>query len=178
VNGHYLAIGTEQVSRRDVASTIKFAIEYFTLFLDSHVAALPAGLERANTPEAQDWRELLSQTTNDAWDRVVAFFASRNLREPTHVSYFKRAMYDLDASEWPAGPIGESHFQPALEGKKMKTRADLVENQVANRRAAEARRRIAAARRRNSRVVPTGSDDMEVEDEVEEAKEENTFAEV
>ena len=48
-------------------------------------------------------------------------------------------MYDIDADDWPQGPLGESNFQPVASGRRMKTRAELATNQVTQRRNAETR---------------------------------------
>ena len=63
------------------------------------------------------------------------------------------------AESWPAGPDGESSFQPIL-GNRMKTRTELANNQAAQRRNAESRR----AKRARVQQVAGGNANMELDD--------------
>ena len=83
VCGHYLAIGTNQVSNRDVANKLKFCVEYYSLFLETHVPALPEGVTRGNVPEAAAWRGSVRQLIDEAWTGNPHLFRGE---EPTGAS--------------------------------------------------------------------------------------------
>jgi hypothetical protein len=105
----------------------RIVVEYFTLFLDSHIEPLPPGVTCGFF--APHWRKELDSKVNTAWKSLRSFAESHGIDKSLEAATtFKKVMYELDASLLPAGPQGESTFQP--EGKRLRTRSDLILHKV------------------------------------------------
>ena len=120
-DGGYLTL--HKVENKSVRSIMKFVIEFFTLFLDSHIEALPPSATCGYF--APDWTKKLESKVNTAWKSLLIFAKSHSIAVSLEAATtFKKEMCKLDANLLPEGPNGESIFQP--EGKKLRTRSDLI----------------------------------------------------
>lgn len=124
---------------RNTRFVIKMAIEYFSLFLDTHIDALPDNVNPGvPSRERTQWIRQLEEKTKTAWKKVEDLqddIVSQTKEKKSNlnlVTAFKKFMDKLDHAQWPVGPPGVSNFQPKHMGK-MKTRAELAQQQV-NRR--------------------------------------------
>lgn len=137
-------------------NAVKFCVEYLSLFLTEQLEALPPDI-LFGTDAATPYKAKLISVTAAAWKRYCVFFALHNPGGPAatvsqSVSTFKRFMEELNPELWPPGPPGESPFQhPDVATKpespqRMKTRAMLVANKVAN--TAKAEKALAKKRKR------------------------------
>jgi hypothetical protein len=140
--GYYkLPIQSNTKKDKNARFVIKTAIEYFNLFLDSHIDPLQANVDPGvPSPGRTQWIEQLDEKTKNAWINVQDL-QKRYLQEnPTmkktnleRVTSFKKFMDAIPHEKWwPTGPTGESNFQPIYIGK-MKTRNQLVQQQMRRR---------------------------------------------
>jgi hypothetical protein len=135
-NQYYkLPVKSNAKKDKNTRFVIKTAIEYFTLFLDSHIDPFPENVHPGQPSlEQSQWISQLEQKFESAWKKVddlekeEATRQKRKRRLPNLelVSTFKKFMDNLEHKFWPAGPPGETAFQPPHMGK-MKTRGELVE---------------------------------------------------
>lgn len=123
----------------DHRSTVKCAIEYFTLFLEEHIPSLPEDVPSTTHPKARPWRAELARLTDAAWKCITEFYTAHNRCPSEKVSVFKKFMTSLDAIHLPTGPPGEICFQPPETKYKMRTRAELFEQKEARSRKKRAR---------------------------------------
>jgi len=162
----YVPPKTAQGGAKQNRNAVKFCVEYLSLFLTEQLEPLPPDT-LFGTDEASQYKAKLISITDAAWKRYCVFFASHNPAGPNaavshSVSTFKRFMEDLSPELWPDGPPGESPFQhPEVETKpesqqRMKTRAMLVANKVAN--AAKAAKALAKKRKLTQTTEPEATD--------------------
>jgi len=138
--GYYRAIGTHATqgsnTQRSVASSLKLAVEYLSLFLDEQVPTLPQGLSSGRVMEAKEWRDAVSEMSEIAWNKAVVFLKLVP-PIPEGTLAFKRRMYDIDGSKWPKGPHGESPLQPEDPKSQMKRYQQLKDHQETQRKREE-----------------------------------------
>jgi hypothetical protein len=136
VRGYYQVIGSRGVVSAQCSNCYKFAIEYFSLFLVAHLPALPAGARCGleNSELAKQWRDEVRTITDETSLRMETHLKAylihikhKRKSVPTGVAAFKSFMA-LHMASWPAGPPGESQFQPPNAKHRMKTRAALLQN--------------------------------------------------
>jgi hypothetical protein len=134
-NQYYkLPIKSNAKKDKNTRFVIKTAIEYFTLFLDSHIDPFPENVHPGQpSHERSQWINQLEFKFELAWKKVVDLEekeARKNKRKRFTnlelVSTFKKFMDNVEHTSWPVGPEGETFFQPPHMGK-MKTRDELVE---------------------------------------------------
>ena len=132
--GYYkLLIGSnESKSMKANRGTVKFCIEYLSLFHDQQVSPLPSGV-RAGCPGSQGWEAQLRKQAEAAWEKVKVFWVQHGgvPKMSTSVTTFKNFM-NMDHTLWPIGPSEPTPFQPPTSGRRgrrMYTRADLVTHQ-------------------------------------------------
>jgi hypothetical protein len=128
----YIAAPSIEIQTR---SLVKFTIEYFTLFLKKHIPPLPPGVLSPLLPAAKSWRNELEELTDAAWEDVIQLFRKHGQKPSDKVSVFKKWMTELSATDdWPAGPPGESCFQPPAKRYKMRTYDELSAHQEKTRK--------------------------------------------
>jgi hypothetical protein len=117
--------------KHDHRSTVKCAIEFFTLFLEQHIPSLPEDVPSTTHPNARRWRAELTRLTDAAWISIREFYATHGRCPSDKVSVFKKFMTNLDAEHLPTGPPGEICFQPPETKYKMRTRKELFQQKQA-----------------------------------------------
>ena len=135
---------TKQNKTKQNRNTIKFVVEYFSLFLEQQIPPLPGGVTMPGVSSARHWKEELKAMSKAAWQNFCDFYVCHGgaglKSAPSAVSPFKIFMSKVDHETWPIGPAGESPFQHPDAAKnprlRMKTRKDLVENQEKNKKSA------------------------------------------
>lgn len=129
-------------------SELKLAVEFCTLFLTgSHVLELPPGEEHPTSAAAEPWRKSLTTAADGAWANILIFIKSHGTSSQKRtaatdkmgVAVFKKMMTKLDHTNWPAGPEGQTPFQPPDGELQMKSHADLVAHQNGVKKSAEKR---------------------------------------
>jgi hypothetical protein len=140
--GYYkLPIQSNTKKDKNARFVIKTAIEYFNLFLDTHIDALPEDVDPGvPSPGRTRWIEQLDEKTEKAWVEVQDLQTRYLEKNPTvkkinleRVTAFKKFMDAIPHEKWwPVGPPGESYFQPTYMGK-MKTRNQLAQQQMRRR---------------------------------------------
>jgi hypothetical protein len=114
---------------RSVFNSLKFMVEYFTLFLDEHVPEWPTGALLAKGSEGHQRRMKLSTMTDKAWAKFVQFYEEREpgKKQLDNVNPFK--LWMKTRSDLPEGPNGETCYKipGAGERQQMKTYAQLFQ---------------------------------------------------
>jgi hypothetical protein len=104
-------------------SLLKLTVEYFSMFLDSHIPPLPNGVDSTIHPNAEAWRRNLKALIAEAWERYEEVYGKGQSEK---VSVFKRKMTERSSELWPPGPEGENSFQPPLGSKyRIRTRNEM-----------------------------------------------------
>ena len=115
------------MKQKSVKSVIKICAEYFSLFVDQHIAPLPEGVTCGAL--APEWKEQLKLRTDRAWKAAQAFATAQGTSKLSEsASGFKRFMFALDPSNLPQGPSDETTFQPPTRYPRLRTRANLVDH--------------------------------------------------
>jgi hypothetical protein len=113
-------------------STVRFAIEYFTLFLDRQIPPLPAGVPYGVMPAAKEWRREVGELADAAWSQIKKMYKHHDMKKSTSVGVFKRRMQDMDGeNNWPEGPL---ELGPKPPGKRLRNYTELLGHQKKRRK--------------------------------------------
>jgi hypothetical protein len=114
---------------KHVKSIITICVAYFSLFFVEHIRPLPEGARCGAL--APEWHDELKRKTEVAWKAAEDFaktiaVAEHGVKFSDSLTGFKKYMYQLNPSQLPQGPTGESKFQPRTG--RLKNRDDLVKH--------------------------------------------------
>jgi hypothetical protein len=138
IQGYYKNIGHKS-NDSHIRSTVKFTIEYVTMFLETHIPPIPEGVTDTMTPAAMSWRADLTRLVDGAWTAIEAFHVLHNQRISEKVHVFKKFMTERDSADWPPGPAGEANirFQPPEFKYSMRTYQQMCNHQSGQRAKSE-----------------------------------------
>ena len=116
---------------KNVRANFRKAVEYINLFLPEHVPAKPA----FGSPEETEWNRKLQELTDAAFQSIhdwirITVIGNESKRVSDSVSQFCKLMYDFDQALLPAGPQGESLFQP--RNNKFRSKDEIVAAKAKN----------------------------------------------